>query len=169
MQMLDRPSLPRETTTPSDIALFAIRRGPGRHCADKSASLPGAAKYSFRPHQRGRRTRFATLAELDLAIDPGPARQCCSVPRWRRRCCHRRPPAHKPCARAHQTASPSASPGHPDLQALQGRDAVDAIAPNDVSKLNELVHRPRSDPTRALGQDGGPPTALWCSPSASKR
>jgi superfamily II DNA or RNA helicase len=151
MRMLDPTVLPPRKTdyTRDDIAHLFVRRFKADVRDEIRQHFPERQVFRFKASPSAAEERaFAVLAELDLAIDQERRGADMLFRTTLEKALLSSPAACAQTVRERMGRLAKRDPGHPDLQALQGlRDAVDAVAPDDVSKLNELVHRLKSDPT----------------------
>ena len=151
MRMLDPTVLPPRKTdyTREDIAHLFVRRFKADVREEIRQHFPERQVFRFRAAPSAAEERaFATLAELDLAIDADRRGADMLFRTTLEKALLSSPPACAQTVRERMSRLAKRDPSHPDLPALLGlHDAVEAIAPDEVSKLNELVHRLQSDPT----------------------
>lgn len=151
MRMLDPTVLPPRKTdyTRDDIAHLFVRRFKADVRDEIRQHFPERQVFRFKASPSAAEERaFAALADLDLAIDQDRRGADMLFRTTLEKALLSSPAACAQTVRERMSRLAKRDPGHPDLQALQAlRDAVEAIAPNDVSKLNELVHRLQSDST----------------------
>lgn len=151
MRMLDPTVLPPRKTdyTRDDIAHLFVRRFKADVRDEIRQHFPERQVFRFKASPSAAEERaFAALADLDLAIDQDRRGADMLFRTTLEKALLSSPAACAQTVRERMSRLAKRDPGHPDLQALQAlRDAVEAIAPNDISKLNELVHRLQSDST----------------------
>ncbi|MBZ0087190.1 MAG: DEAD/DEAH box helicase [Thermomonas sp.] len=150
MRMLDPTVLPPRKTdyTRDDIAHLFVRRFKADVRDEIRQHFPERQVFRFKAAPSAAEEHaFATLAELDLHIDADRRGADMLFRTTLEKALLSSPGACAQTVRERMSRLAQRDPAHPDLQALQGlRDAVEAIAPEQVSKLNELVQRLQSDP-----------------------
>jgi len=150
VRMLDPTVLPPRKTdyTRDDIAHLFVRRFKADVRDEIRQHFPERQVFRFKgAPSAAEEHAFACLADLDLAIDADRRGADMLFRTTLEKALLSSPAACAQTVRERMSRLAKRDPGHPDLQALQGlRDAVEAIVPDDVSKLNELVSRLQSDP-----------------------
>lgn len=151
MRMLDPTVLPPRKTdyTRDDIAHLFVRRFRADVREEIRQHFPERQVFRFKARPSAAEEHaFATLAELDLHIDADRRGADMLFRTTLEKALLSSPAACAQTVRERMRRLEQRDPTHPDLPALQGlRDAVEAITPEEVSKLEELVQRLHSDPT----------------------
>ena len=151
MRMLDPTVLPPRKTdyTKSDIAHLFLRRFKADVREEIRQHFPERQVFRFKARPSAAEEHaFTCLAELDLHIDADRRGADMLFRTTLEKALLSSPAACAQTVRERMNRLATRDPNHPDLAPLQGlRDAVEAIAPNDVSKLNELIQRLQSDAT----------------------
>lgn len=151
MRMLDPTVLPPRKTdyTKNEIAHLFVRRFKADVRDEIRQHFPERQVFRFKAAPSAAEEHaFACLAQLDLVIDLDRRGADMLFRTTLEKALLSSPAACAQTVRERMGRLAKRDPGHPDLQALEGlRDAVEAIVPSDVSKLNELVRRLQTDPT----------------------
>lgn len=150
VEMLDPTALPRKSDyTKEDIAHLFVRRFKKDVREEIRQDFPERQVFRFRATPTAAEERaFARLAELNLNIDKDRRAGADMLFRTTlEKSLLSSPAACAQTVRERMKRLRSKNASHPDLPALeQLREAVVAIGPGDVSKLNELANRLQSDP-----------------------
>lgn len=151
MRMLDPTALPRKADyTRSDVESLFVRRFKSDVRNEIRQNFPERQVFRFRARPSAAEERaFARLAELHLVIDQGGHNGAEMLFRTTlEKSLLSSPAACLQTVRERMNRLRKKDPAHPDLEALGLlHAAVEAITPDEVSKLGELVHRLKSDPT----------------------
>lgn len=150
MRMLDPTVLPRKSEySRKDIEHLFVRRFKKDVREEIRQDFPERQVFRFRAKpSASEELAFARLAELNLAIDKDRRNGAEMLFRTTlEKALLSSPAACLQTVRERMKRLRGKDPSHPDLSALeQLRETVEAIAPSDVSKLNELVSRLQNDP-----------------------
>lgn len=150
MRMLDPTILPQKSDyTKEDVEHLFVRRFKKDVREEIRQDFPERQVFRFRTKPSAVEERaYATLANLNLSIDKD--RRTGAEMLFRtilEKSLLSSPAACAQTVRERINRLSKKDSSHPDIPALnQLREAVDAIAPDDVSKLNELVSRLKNDP-----------------------
>jgi len=150
MRMLDPTILPRKSDyTKEDVEHLFVRRFKKDVRDEIRQEFPERQVFRFRAKPSAAEERaFATLANLNLSIDKD--RRTGAEMLFRtllEKALLSSPAACAQTVRERINRLGKKDASHPDIPVLDElRVAVEAIAPDDVSKLNELVSRLKSDP-----------------------
>lgn len=150
IRMLDPTVLPRKSDyTKEDVEHLFVRRFKQDVRAEIRQDFPERQVFRFRAKPSAAEERaFARLAELTLAIDKD--RRTGAEMLFRtilEKSLLSSPAACAQTVRERMNRLRKKDASHPDIAALEElREAVEAISPEDVSKLSELVHRLQKDP-----------------------
>lgn len=151
MRMLDPTVLPPRKTdyTKDDIAHLFVRRFKADVRDEIRQHFPERQVFRFKARPSAAEEHaFATLADLDLHIDADRRGADMLFRTTLEKALLSSPAACAQTVRERMSRLEKRDPAHPDLPALQGlRDAVEAITPEAVSKLTELVQRLQADPS----------------------
>lgn len=150
MRMLDPTVLPprKQDYTREDIAHLFLRRFKADVRDEIRQHFPERQVFRFRAKpSAAEEAAFATLANLELKIDEGSRGGELLFRTILEKALLSSPAACRQTVRERMSRLEKRDPTHPDLPSLQQLfDAVDAIQPEEVGKLNELVSRLNSDP-----------------------
>lgn len=150
MRMLDPTILPRKSDyTKQDVEHLFVRRFKKDVRDEIRQEFPERQVFRFRAKPSAAEERaFATLANLNLNIDKD--RRTGAEMLFRtilEKSLLSSPAACAQTVRERISRLTKKDASHPDISVLDElRVAVEAIAPDEVSKLNELVNRLKSDP-----------------------
>lgn len=151
MRMLDPTVLPSKSEyTKEDVAPLFVRRFKKDVRDEIRQEFPERQVFRFRAKpSAAEETAFAELAGLNLAIDKD--RRSGGDMLFRtvlEKSLLSSPAACAKTVRERMNRLRKKDPFHPDLPALDRlREAVEAIGPDEVSKLNELLDRLQKDPS----------------------
>lgn len=151
MRMLDPTILPRKSDyTKEDVEHLFVRRFKRDVREEIRQDFPERQVFRFRAKPSAAEERaFSQLAELDLSIDKN--RRTGAEILFRtilEKSLLSSPAACAQTIRERMNRLRKKDPSHPDLVTLDVlREAVEAVGPADVSKLNELVNRLQADST----------------------
>ncbi|CAG9234998.1 DEAD/DEAH box helicase [Burkholderia vietnamiensis] len=150
MRMLDQTVLPprKRDYTRDDIGNLFLRRFKADVRDEIRQHFPERQVFRFRAKPSAAEDRaFARLAELELAIDVEKRGADLLFRTTLEKALLSSPAACAQTLRERMNRLQKVNPQHSDLPSLQRlRDAVEAIPPDEVSKLNELVARLKVDP-----------------------
>jgi superfamily II DNA or RNA helicase len=149
MRMLDPTVLPKKAEyTRQDVEHLFVRRFKRDVRDEIRQEFPERRVFRFRSTpSRAEEQAFATLADLDLTIDKDQRRGAEMLFRTTlEKSLFSSPAACAQTVKERMTRLRAKDDAHPDLTALEKlKSAVEAIQPDDFSKLNELVHRLQND------------------------
>jgi len=150
MRMLDPTVLPprKADYTKDDIAHLFVRRFKADVRDEIRQQFPERQVFRFKTTPSAAEEKaFACLAELDLVIDKDRRGADMLFRTTLEKALLSSPVACAQTVRERMKRLAKRDENHPDLLSLQGlRDAVEAVAPDEVSKLKELVRRLKGDP-----------------------
>lgn len=150
MRMLDPTILPRKSDyEKEDVERLFVRRFKKDVREEIRQDFPERQVFRFRAKSSAAEERaFATLANLNLSIDKDRRTGAEMLFRTTlEKALLSSPPACAQTVRERINRLSKKDPSHPDISELnQLREAVEAIAPDDVTKLSELVRRLKDDP-----------------------
>lgn len=150
MRMLDPTVLPKKTEyTRDDVAHLFLRRFKRDVRDEIRQAFPERQVFRFKATpSRAEEQAFARLAELKLAIDENRSAGADMLFRTTlEKALFSSPAACAQTIRERMMRLRAKNASHPDLPALEDlKAAVEAIEPDDFSKLGELVSRLQSDP-----------------------
>ena len=157
MRMLDPTVLPRKSDyTKEDVEHLFLRRFKRDVRDEIRQEFPERQVFRFRAKTgAAEEIAFTRLAELNLNIDKKHRTGAEMLFRTiLEKSLLSSPAACAQTVRERMRRLASKDPAHPDLATLDElREAVEAIAPDEVSKLNELVSRLESDPVWQWSKD----------------
>lgn len=150
MRMLDPTVLPKKTEyTRDDVAHLFVRRFKRDVRDEIRQEFPKRRVFRFRSTpSRAEEQAFARLADLRLSIDEKRGAGADMLFRTTlEKALFSSPAACAQTLRERISRLRAKDPAHPDIAALEElKAAVEAIGPDDFSKLNELVRRLKHDP-----------------------